>query len=434
MLRRVHIKGYKSLVDVEVRLSPLSVLLGPNAAGKSNFLDALQLLSRIMQSRSLKEAFEPPYRGKPLESFSFGEDGLKGLLELERRVFSIEVDVELSPAIVTRVNQRILDMRGGKSGDNANGDVKHVASVRETLLRYRIEIEILPKSGFLRVADEYVAALNKDGEPTGKRRAFLERAGERINLRMEGQAHPTYFERYLGYSILTQSLYPPHYPHLTALRDELSSWLFFYFEPRERMRATTPVKETRHVGLMGEELGSFLNTLRVDDARQFKGIENALRLMMPSMEGIETEINQFGEVELSLREGKTSIPSRLLSEGTLRLLGLLALGGAKESPGLIGFEEPENGIHPRRLAQVATLLRNRADDSGKQIIVTTHSPTLAELIGEPHLFKCVRRERQTVIAPLISGSLFTRETISEVIDADGETSLSERLLRGDYDA
>ena len=44
MLRRVHIKGYKSLADVEVRLEPLTVLFGPNAAGKSNFLDALQLL------------------------------------------------------------------------------------------------------------------------------------------------------------------------------------------------------------------------------------------------------------------------------------------------------------------------------------------------------------------------------------------------------
>jgi AAA15 family ATPase/GTPase len=41
MLKRVKIQGYKSLVDVEVKLQPLSVLFGPNAAGKSNFLDAL---------------------------------------------------------------------------------------------------------------------------------------------------------------------------------------------------------------------------------------------------------------------------------------------------------------------------------------------------------------------------------------------------------
>jgi AAA15 family ATPase/GTPase len=84
MIRRIHIQNYKSLRDVEVKLQPLVVLFGPNAAGKSNFVDALQLLSRIAGSRSLKEAFEPPYRGKPLESFSFGKDGLQGLCAVTR--------------------------------------------------------------------------------------------------------------------------------------------------------------------------------------------------------------------------------------------------------------------------------------------------------------------------------------------------------------
>ena len=83
MLRKIKIRGYKSLIDAEVSLNPLSVLFGPNAAGKSNFLDALQLLSGMAISRTLKEAFEPPYRGNPLESFAFGEEGIKGLLGKE---------------------------------------------------------------------------------------------------------------------------------------------------------------------------------------------------------------------------------------------------------------------------------------------------------------------------------------------------------------
>ena len=61
MIKRIKIRNYKSLRDVDVVLEPLSVLFGPNAAGKSNFIDALQLLSRIASSRTLKEAFEPPY-------------------------------------------------------------------------------------------------------------------------------------------------------------------------------------------------------------------------------------------------------------------------------------------------------------------------------------------------------------------------------------
>src|SRR5262245_54278963 len=83
MLRWIKIKGYKSLQDVEVELQPLVVLLGPNAAGKSNFLDALQLLSRMVACRILKEAFDPPYRGKPLESFTFAGQGIPELLRRE---------------------------------------------------------------------------------------------------------------------------------------------------------------------------------------------------------------------------------------------------------------------------------------------------------------------------------------------------------------
>lgn len=62
MLKRVKIQGYKSLVDVEVNLQPLCVLFGPNASGKSNFLDALQLLSKIVSAKTLKDEFDYPYQ------------------------------------------------------------------------------------------------------------------------------------------------------------------------------------------------------------------------------------------------------------------------------------------------------------------------------------------------------------------------------------
>src|SRR5258708_40188414 len=108
MIRRIHIQRYKSLRNVDVTLQPLSVLFGPNAAGKSNFIDALQLLSRIAGSRSLKEAFEPPYRGKPMESFSFDETGLEGLTMKESVSFQFEVDIDLSPAVIAAVNKEFL--------------------------------------------------------------------------------------------------------------------------------------------------------------------------------------------------------------------------------------------------------------------------------------------------------------------------------------
>lgn len=435
MLKRIKIKGYKSLIDLEVSLCPLSVLFGPNAAGKSNFLDALQLLSGIVTSRTLKEAFEPPYRGKPLESFSFGRDGIKGLLKKESASFSIEVDIELSESVVDIVNRQIREMKRTKASEKNEGSNKNQSFVREKFLRYRIEVEIFPKSGILRVVDEYLAALNKQGEISRKRIPFLEKVNRRLHLRMEGQAHPTYYECYLDHSILSMPHYPPHYPHLVAARQELASWFFFYFEPRERMRASNAVKEVRHIGMMGEELASFLNTLQVLDPPQFRAVEKALHLVIPNVTGIKVDVNEIGEVDLKLIEGGTPIPARILSEGTLRVLGLLAVVGAKELPALLGFEEPENGIHPRRIRMIADILKNRTLSGDTQLIVTTHSPILPDMIDDHSLFVCRKEAEKTIIEPFITwGPLGKKTDIDKALNKEEEPLVSERIIRGDFDA
>ena len=432
MLKRVYIEGYKSLHKVEVRLSPLTLLFGPNAAGKSNFLDALLLLSKLVTSRTLKEAFDPPYRGKPLESFTIGEKGLKGMVQQERLVFSIEADLELSDAVVDSVNRQIREMRRPSGIETDNSP----ALVRERNLRYRVEVEMQPRFWNVYVRDEYLAALNTAGEPTGKRKPFIEPHDDHIRLRMERQAHPRYYERYLDHTVLSMPHYPPHYPHLTAARRELERWQFFYFEPRERMRAANPVKEVRHMGLMGEELAAFLNTLKALKPRQFEDIEKTLHTLMPNIKGIEVDVNDLGEVELRLKEGGVVIPARVLSEGTLRMLGLLALTGADEVPSLVGFEEPENGVHPRRIQLIAEMLKTRSSLGPTQYIVTTHSPILPDLLAADSLFAVRRSDRQTHIAPFTTwGPLARRGDIDQAfIDQAERLPVSERILRGDFDA
>ena len=436
MIRRIHIQRYKSLRDVDVVLKPLSVLFGPNAAGKSNFIDVLQLLSRIAGSRSLKEALDPPYRGKPMESFSFDETGLEGLLLKESVSFQIEADIELSPKVIDAVNKEILEARRGQSDANGTDSRKPLSFIHHNNLRYRIEIGISPRTGVLHIADEYLAALGRDGEPKSRPQPFLERKNDRIHLRMEGQSHPTYFDRFLDHAILSRPHYAPHYPHLTALKKELQSWFFYYFEPRERMRAPTSVKEVRHIGLMGEELAAFLNTLRNLDPPQFRAVEKAVHTLIPFITGIRTEVNKVGEVELSLMEGAVAMPARVLSEGTLRVLGLLALSGVKEPPALVGFEEPENGVHPRRMRDIAKILESRAESGDTQLIVTTHSPILPDHIPDESLFVCQKRNGATMIEPFsIWGPLGRRPEIDTALEEDTEQlPVSQRVLRGDFDA
>lgn len=437
MLNRIHIKGYKSLRDVEVRLKPLSVLFGPNAAGKSNFLDALQLLSKIVSSRTLKDAFDPPYRGKPLESFTFGADGIKGLLAQDSLSFSIEVDFTLSDAVVETVNRQVRELTRSTDSKQEHPDKEPpLAPVGERDMRYRIEIEMLPRSGVLRVADEYLAALNSKGEPSPEQVPFIAREGDFMRSELKwGGPDRAVLPLPMSRCVLAALHHPSWQPHLLAAQMELSSWLFFYFEPRERMRAANPVKEVRHIGLMGEELPAYLNTLRALEPRQFNAVEKALKTIMPQIDGIDVDVNDLGEVELRLREHGILVPARVLSEGTLRILGMLALTGAKEPPSLVGFEEPENGIHPRRIQLIAELLKTRAVSGSTQYIVTTHSPILPDLIPDDSLYIARRTDAGTQIEPFASwGPLARQGDIDRALDEDGEPlTVSERLLRGDFD-
>ena len=244
-------------------------------------------------------------------------------------------------------------------------------------LRYRIAIEMQPRSGTLRVADEYLAALNSKGELAGRRKPFLEHRGDKLHQRQEGRAQVTHHDRFLDHSVLSMPHYPPHHPHLVAARAELESWLFFYFEPRERMRAANPLKEVRRIGPAGEELAAFLNTTKEAEPELFRCVEGELTELIPRIDGIAIEVSDLGEVELQLNERGVTIPARLLSEGTLRLLALAALTAVVEPPALVAVEEPETGVHPRRIPMIARMLEARSrmyNGLHSQYIVTTHDP------------------------------------------------------------
>ena len=433
MLSRIRVKGYKSLHDLDLELKPLTLLFGPNSAGKSNLLDAVQLLSRLATSRTLKEAFEPPCRGKPLESFTMGKDGLKGLRKRERLTFSIEADLHISEAVARAVDREIQTMHE-LTGTDDSSDVK--TRVHERRLRYRLEVEMLPSSGLLRVTDEYLAALTEDGEPYDHHQPFIGKEDEQVLLRREGYPSAVRYESHLDHAILSMRHHSPLHPHVAAARHELESWRFFYFEPRERMRAATAIKEARHVGPMGEELAAFLVTLKARQPRQFQTLEKALRMLLPDVDGIETEVNDLGEAEFRLRENGVAIPARVLSEGTLRLLGLLALSGAEDGPSLVGFEEPENGVHPRRIELVADLLKSSSQSGETQYIVTTHSPILPDLLPDEALFVVQRKDRETQVESFETwGPLGRKRDIGKALDGGHEPlPISDRILRGDFDA
>ncbi|MBN1936003.1 MAG: AAA family ATPase [Anaerolineae bacterium] len=431
MIKRVHVQGYKSLRNVEVQLAPLTVVIGPNAAGKSNLLDALGLLGRAVTAKTLKEAFDE-HRGMPLEAFYCGDQGLDGLLSQESLQFTIEVDVELGDEVVETVEQRIRQMREGIIEPESESEPPRRRIV-ERRLRYTLTVQMLIKTGYLRVWDEKLVALNQDGSVRGTRSAFIEKVENRLRLRMEGQARPLEHEVGLDYTLASTPLYPPHYPHITAFKEELSRWRFYYLEPKS-MRADSPLKEVEAPGALGSDLAAFYNTLRAQNLPQYQAIGRALHALLPDLDTLDVGRTSEGFLQLRVMEKGTPFSARVISEGTLRILGLLAITAPLSPTTVIGYEEPENGVHPRRLKLIADLLEN-ATYLGKQIIVNTHSPQLPQYLREACLLLCRKEGRETTFRP--SPPLFQGQDIAQILDDSGDdageaTSLMERIVRGDY--
>ena len=419
MIKRVRIENYKSFQDLTVELRPLSVIFGPNAAGKSNFLDSLYFLSRAVSQKNLKEAFEG-HRGLPLESFYYGDEGYDSLLNKNNLRFTIEVDVEISPTIRKKVEEIVQAKRRGIDSPGSSKTI-----ITEHLLRYRLTVEALPETGYLRVMDERLCAIKSNGEEKKGRRPFIEREENKIHLRMEGQAHPVFHQIGLDHTIVSTALYEPHYPHITAFRLEIANWHTYYLEPKTLMREEVPLAEIESLGSRGENLAAFLNTLKHRHSKDFESLNLSMKRILPTDTSIELDHLKEGRVGLRLSENGIWFSARLISEGTLRLIGLLAAIHPKNPATIVAFEEPENGVHPVRLGIISEVLKNAAQSYGKQIIVTTHSPIFPDYFDDDSLFVCSKEEHRTNIKPFASyGSLYRRRDI--------EHALEDRIVRGDF--
>jgi len=408
MLKRLHVTGFKSLADDTLELPRLTVLFGPNAAGKSNVLDAVQALSRIGTQRTLSDALSEPIRGYPIEAFSFPGGGLPELLGSQSARFGLESDLAIG---------------------------------RESY-RYRVEVAIEPGSGRLTTSDEYLAQLGARGEPKGK--PAVERVGTNLHIRRKSKpAHPRQEPMGLNHSILSDPrLGGVEYRSLERVRHELSAWKVYYLDPRVAMRAARPPEAVSDIGLLGEHLAPFLYRLNAEARKDFDAVVRTVRTLIPAMESVDVDLDpKRGTLDIRVVQDGIQYSSRIISEGTLRVLALAAVAANPWGGTLIGFEEPENGVHPRRLELIAMLLWNLAHADGprvRQLIVTTHSPLFCDALlrlqrerkGDFALLKVRRQAGGTVVRPFADiGPLFDDAEIAEALADPSEEAPFEKLLR-----
>ena len=413
MLKKLTVRNFRSLADVTVELPQLSVLFGTNAAGKSNLLEAIQALSWIGNARTLADAVEP-LRGYPLEAFHFGAGGWPALFEDGTASFMLEADVSTD------------------GGGN---------------YRYRVQPEMDFTSGELRIEDEYLTQLTKAGRERKNATAAIERVGASFHIRRKGKpGHPRQEPAGLNHAILSdRSLAGDGYPWLEEVRNELLNWRTYYLEPRTAMRMQQSPTDVFDIGMHGEFISSFLYKIRAQSPNHFNAVGRALRSIVPGLDALHVQLNeQQGTLDLWIQQAEVGYSARVMSEGTLRVLALCAIVVNPWGGSLVALEEPENGVHPRRIELIARLLASLALDQGRQVVVTTHSPLLCGAIlrearvrdsDDISLFNVRHVDHRTEIQRFDADApLFQDLEIADGLTTPAEEALFENLvLRGFLD-
>jgi predicted ATPase len=152
--------------------------------------------------------------------------------------------------------------------------------------------------------------------------------------------------------------------------------------------ADEPEKGAPQLHVTGTNLAAFMDYLLRKDRKRFDLIQTALRDRVRGFEEIRivTPSPSRRSIALSI-EGGFEISGQRLSTGVRMLFFFVALAYHPNPPNVVLIEEPENGVHPKRLKDIVELLRSLTEGKlgGKavQVIMTTHSPYLLDHIRPP---------------------------------------------------
>lgn len=387
MITRIEIDGFKTFQQFALQLAPFQVVVGVNGTGKSNLFDALRLLARLADT-DLRTAFLD-LRGEAGELFTVLPDG--------QSVNQMKLAVELF------IDRHIKDSWGAE------------ATLKYTRLRYDLHIERrADEHGLERLYVTYESlkplprqddlwikhALGKKAgvwlpKLTGGRSSpFISTVQEdggsevtTILLHQDGRSGLQKSVAEQAEKTIISGVYNTGFPHAFAVREEMRSWKFLQLNP-EILRQPVSMLAPTTLAPDGRYLPNTLARMESEDPYVLADVSRDLANLVPGILSVEIERDQSRDrylIRARMQDGQ-SFSSRVLSDGTLRLLALVTLKNDPQHRGVLCFEEPENGVHPFRLEQMAGILCNLTTDLSdpqqqelplRQLLVNTHSPVFA---------------------------------------------------------
>jgi predicted ATPase len=376
MISELKIRNFKSLESVDLKLGHFNLLVGTNASGKSNFLDALRFLQGVGNGLKISEILD----GKPSSITSFKWDGIRGgsrFASFRRKDGSSSKEIEF------RVGIPETDLYG----------------IRRTNLRY--ELTFSPGTEkfvqFIEDADRRIWHENEqirsylDGQLSNARHAsFFNTAEAYANAlrRRNPDLPPQEVESREGLSPAEFNLdpYSVFVAHVLGAFQDMQ-----FLDPLVAELTAYSTKATR-LGEHGEGFAGLIH--EIESSKSKPALLEWLKELRPDeISDLNALSGADNDFMVAIREGNTEFRAPALSEGTLRFIALAAAFFQPSMPKVLVIEEIEKGLHPSRLRLLLELMRSQSKRTGTQVFATTHSPTLLNWLTEEDrktTFVCTR--------------------------------------------
>jgi len=344
-VRRLRIKNFLSIRDVDLELGKLSVFVGPNSGGKSNIVRALQLLSNHAR---LGIPILPWYRD--FKSVVHGFNETKQIeLEIEAEINGRSVKYSLTLTPDNYIEKAWI-----------NGEEALISEGR------KLEASVLTRDG------KDIILFNKQSLTPTSERSLV----------------------WCIYKSALISLPLKAAEEIRLLVELLKGFAIHSFDPKY-IRLTSRITDPPLLGYEGGGLARVLLRFALENRRVFTRIENTLRSLIPEVEEVALHV-EGDSVELWLRVKGLEGPLKPanISDGTLRMLAYITVLHSDAT--LAAFEEPENFVHPHLLETLVDLARK----APCQVLITTHSPYLLDHVKPEEVYVVEKPGVETIVKKL----------------------------------